>query len=304
MKGWILYKESKREVRPENYEIHSFLDAAKSDGIEISVVRPEQFELIVTKDDRDSILLDGKIVPLPDFLLPRMGAETTYFALAVIRHLEKLGVYTINSSSSVDLVKDKLYSHQILAEKSLPVPKTMLAKYPIDVELVKNKLGFPLIVKTVSGSQGSGVFLSEHEANFIDLMELIQATKSNMNIILQEFVESSRGKDLRVFTIGGRAVACIERSAKGDSFKANFSRGGLVKEIEITPEIEWLSTEVAKIFGLEIAGIDLLYDGEHFKVCEANSSPGFEGIEQCCNINIAKEIYNFIRVRLGMFDLV
>lgn len=52
----------------------------------------------------------------------------------------------------------------------------------------------------------------------------------------------------------------------------------------------------------DIAGIDLLFDGEHFKVCEANSSPGFEGIEKCCDINIANEIYDFIRYRFGFFD--
>ncbi len=302
MKGWILYKESQDSLKAEHYEINRFLEAAEKKGIDVKVVRPEQFELIVTRDGRNSVLLDGKVVKLPDFLLPRMGAGTTYFALAVIRHLERLGVYTVNSSNSIDTVKDKLYSQQILAEKSIPVPKTMLVKYPVDVELVKEQLGFPLVVKTVSGSQGSGVFLSENKSNFTDLMELIQETKSNINIILQEFIGCSRGRDLRVFTIGGRAVACIERSAKDDSFKANFSRGGSVREFSITPEIEWLANETAKIFGLEIAGIDLLFDGDHFKVCEANSSPGFEGIEQCCNIDIAGEIYNFIRIRLGRYD--
>ena len=64
------------------------------------------------------------------------------------------------------------------------------------------------------------------------------------------------------------------------SFKANFSRGGMVEPFELTPEMEWLATETSRILNLDIAGIDLLFDGEHFKICEANSSPGFEGIEQ------------------------
>src|SRR5690606_37662162 len=115
------------------------------------------------------------------------------------------------------------------------------------------------------------------------------------------FIESSRGQDLRVFTIGGRAVAAMKRSSQDGNFKANYSRGGQVEPIELTPEIEWLATETSRILKLDIAGIDLLFDGEHFKICEANSSPGFEGIEKVCDVNIAEEIYNFIRIRLGVF---
>lgn len=301
MKGWILYKDSAAGLRPEAYEMHRFIEAAKERNIEIRVVKPEQFDLIVTRDDRKSILLDGEVVPLPDFLIPRMGAGTTYFALAVIRHLERLGVHVFNSSQSIETVKDKLFSQQILAERNVPFPKTMLAKYPVDVNLVEQHFGFPLIVKTLSGSQGSGVFLSETPSNFRDLMELIHATSPNANIILQEFIEDSRGKDLRVLIIGGRAVACMERVSTDESFKANFSRGGEVRKFEMTPEIEWLATDTAQIFGLDIAGIDLLFDGGRFKVCEANSSPGFEGIEKCCEADIAGLIYDFIKVRLGLF---
>ncbi|MDG6244860.1 MAG: RimK family alpha-L-glutamate ligase [Methanolobus sp.] len=302
MKGWILYKTAQRSLSPEAYEIHRFIDAAKKQGIEIEVFSPDQFDLVVTREDRKSILVDGKIVPLPDFLLPRMGAGTTYFGMAVIRHLERLGVYTVNSAQCIDTVKDKLYSQQILAENNLPVPRTMLGKYPIDDELVEKYLKFPLVVKTLSGSMGKGIFLCDNKFQFNDLMGLIHVTNPKLNIILQEFIETSRGKDLRVFVVGGRPIACIERSSSDNSFKANFSRGGQVSNFGMTPEIKWLATETAKLFGLEIAGIDLLFDGKHFKVCEANSSTGFKGIESCCDIDVAAEIYNFIKIRLGRFE--
>ncbi len=300
MRGWIIYTDT-ANAKPETYEIKRFIEVAKEQDIEIEVFRPEQFDLVVTRDDRKSVLVDGQVLPLPDFLLPRMGAGTTYFALAVIRHLERLGVNTFNSSQSIDTVKDKLFTEQILAEHNVPVPKTMLVKYPVKVELVEKQLGFPVIIKTISGSQGSGVFLAETKTKFEDVMELINAYKSNANIILQEFIASSKGTDLRVFTIGGRAVAAMKRTSADDNFKANFSRGGQVESFPITPEIEWLAIETSRILNLDIAGIDLLFDGEHFKICEANSSPGFEGMERCCDVNIAEEIYEFLRVRLGLY---
>jgi gamma-F420-2:alpha-L-glutamate ligase len=301
LKGWILYKDSANTLKPEAYEINRFVEVAREECIDLQVFKPEQFDLTVTREDKQSLLVDGAPVVLPDFVLPRMGAGTTYFALAVIRHLERLGVYCVNSSQSIETVKDKLYTHQILAENNLPVPKTMLVKFPIDVNLVEKHLSFPVVVKTLSGSQGSGVFLSETKSSFMDLMQLIEATNKTANIILQEFISGSKGRDLRVITIGGRVVSSIQRIAGKGEFKANFSSGGKVEEFAITPEIEWMATQTSQILGLDIAGVDLLFDGSHYKVCEANSSTGFEGMESCCDVNIPKEIFHFIRIRQGIF---
>ena len=301
MLGWIIYRETRVELTPEAYEIRRFLDVAEQESIDVKVLKPEQFDLIVTWEDRKSILLDGEPTALPDFVMPRMGAGTTYFALAVIRHLERLGVNCFNTASAIDTVKDKLFTQQILAENNLPVPKTMLVKFPFSHELVVKQLGFPVIVKTLSGSQGKGVFLSRNEKEFSDLIQLVEATNPLTNIILQEFVESSYGRDIRVFTIAGRAIAAMERSAAESEFKANFSTGSRVRRIEITPEIEWMSSEASRILGLDFAGVDLLYDGEHYKICEVNSAPGFEGLESCCDVDVPREIYHFMKIRLGIF---
>jgi len=302
LKGWILFKHSLENLKPDAYEIFRLLEAADSAGIEVEIVTPEMFDLIVTRDGRQSVMLNGKSTPLPDFFLPRMGSGTSYFALSVIRHMERLGVHVVNKSSSIENVKDKLYTQQILAASNLPVPKTMLVKDPINVDLVESQLGFPVVVKTLSGSKGNGVYLSENKEQFTDVMELVDAAKTSINFILQEFIATSRGRDLRVIVIGGRAVACMERFTLNGSFKANYSRGADVRAFEMTPEIEWLATETAHILELDIAGIDLLFDGDHFKVCEANSAPGFKGMEQCVDIDMAMEMYQYIRVRLGSFD--
>lgn len=298
MKSWILYKDSAAALKPEAYEIKRLIETGAQKGHEIDVFKPEQFELLVTAENERSLLVDGSVVPLPDVLLPRMGAGTTYFALSVIRQFERLGVPTFNTSLSTETVRDKLFTHQLLSRANLPIPKTMLAKFPIDVGLVERALGFPIVVKTLSGTQGSGVFLCETRLHFEDLMELIRATQSNANLIFQEFISDSRGRDVRILVIGGRVVAAMERTSVNDNFKANFSLGGEVKPFKPNRDAEWLALESARLLGLDIAGIDLLFDGEGFKICEANSSPGFEGIEKCCETDIASEILDFISFRL------
>ena len=101
MKGWILYRSNNDFLKEKSYAVSRMFDSAKENGVELEIIAPNRLELTVTREDRRSILLDGKPVSLPDFIIPRMGAFTSYFDLAVIRHLEKLGVTSFNSSTSI-----------------------------------------------------------------------------------------------------------------------------------------------------------------------------------------------------------
>lgn len=296
MIGWILQKGT-AYIQP-SYETNKLIATAKDLGIDLLLHTPRQLEIIVTREDRKSVLLDDKTTKLPNFILPRMGANTSYFDFAVLRHLERLDVYCVNPSEAIEKVKDKLFQMQILAEK-FPVPKTMLVKFPVNAAMVEKQLKFPVVVKAISGSQGSGVFLSQDPQSFEDLGDLIQITNANAEIILQEFISHSRGRDLRVFVIGDKVVGCMERYAHDDSFKANFSRGGGVRAFNLTPEIESLALAVTKEVGLEIAGVDLLFDENGFKICEVNSAPGFKGMELATGKNIALEIISYIQGKLN-----
>lgn len=298
IRGLIIYHTPENKLVEKDYNIIRLLEVARSRNIDLQVVLPEQFELVVTRDDRKSILIDDKQIPLPHFVLPRLGSKTGFFASSVIRQLEYLGVYVCNTADAVNGVKDKLSMHQKLAHSKLATPITMLAKFPIDVAVVKREIGFPLVIKNVTGMQGTGIYLCDSEEKFIDVMELIYTNNRDANIILQEFIATSRGQDVRVFVVGGKVVGCMRRSSK-NSFKSNVSKGADVSAFELSPEGEWLALETAKLLGLDIAGVDLLFDENGFKVCEANSSPGFTGLEKVTGKIIAESILDYIQVRIG-----
>ena len=300
MKGLILFNKREDELNSQDYSVSRLLKVGKELGHDIRVVSPEQFELVATRSDRKSILLDGKSEMLPEYVLTRMGSETTYFGLAVIRQLERLGVYCCNTSSSVEMVKDKLHTYQILAQSNLPTPRTMMVKFPVDLELVKREIGFPVVIKNIIGTRGEGIYLCESEDRFLDLMELIYSYNQQANIILQEFISPSSGRDLRVFVIGGKVVGCMQRKSE-TSFKANYSLGGSVEPYSLSEEVEWLAIETARLMGLEIAGVDLLFDNEGFKICEANSSPGFDGLEKVVGTHIAEDIFRYITTQVNNF---
>ena len=295
MTGWILYK---RKIE-DSYETQRLVEEFEKQDIKVRVVNPQDVDIYVDRDDRKSIRVGGKARALPDFVIPRTGSGTTYFIKAIIRHLERLGVILINGSESIDAVKDKLYSQQILGQSNLPVPKTLLVKHPIDVEFVERSLNYPIIVKTLSGSFGAGVFLVEDRKQLRQLMRMAEITKPSYNIIIQEFIEDSYGKDLRVFVLNGKVVGCMMRQSTDDDFRANITRGGEGIPYQITEEIEFLSGECARLLNLDIAGVDLLFNNGGYSICEVNSSPGFEGMDKFCKTNIAEQIVTYVKYKLG-----
>lgn len=299
MRVWILFNEDVEASTAEAYEVRRLISEGRQLGIEVEVFNPEQFDLLVTDENRETVLIDGKPHKLPDFVLPRTYVvETGYFALAVIRQLERMGVRVFNGSATIEAVADKMHTHQILAEYNLPTPKTMLAKFPVNMKLIEENLGFPVVVKTLLGVNGTGVFLIENESAFQDLMDLIGETQPNILLIFQKFVASSKGRDLRLLVIDGKVVAAMERRSKPGGFKANYSQGGSVVEFKPDAEAERLAIETAKVLNIQVAGIDLLFTDEGYTICEANTFPGFKGLESCCDVNIPQEIYNAMIERM------
>ncbi len=295
MNGWIIHKKE----LGENAEVSRLVEEFDKQNIKVRVVNPKDVDIFVDRDDRKSILVKGEPRKLPDFVLPRTGSGTTYFIKAIIRHLERLGVTLINGSEAIDAVKDKLYSQQILGQSSLPVPKTMLVKHPIDVGLVEKNLNYPMIVKTLSGSYGSGVFMVDDKKQFRQLMKMAELSNARYNIIIQECIEDSLGKDLRVLVINGKVAGCMMRQSIDGDFRANITRGGEAIPYAIDEDIEWIGGECARLLNLDIAGVDLLFNGESYTICEVNSAPGFKGMEQYCKTNVAEQMVDFIQKKVG-----
>ncbi|WP_368412140.1 hypothetical protein [Synechococcus sp.] len=46
---------------------------------------------------------------------------------------------------------------------------------------------------------------------------------------------------------------------------------------------------------LDIAGVDLLFDGDGYSICEVNSAPGFQGFETATGLNVARLVLEHCR---------
>ena len=55
-----------------------------------------------------------------------------------------------------------------------------------------------------------------------------------------------------------------------------------------------LAVRAADALELEGVGIDILFDEEGYRICEANSAPGFQGLERACAIDVPGAIFDWI----------
>lgn len=210
--------------------------------------------------------------------------------------LEKRGYRSVNSSKVIEICDDKAKTFVELYGK-VPMPETLIAPFTFanigytDLSFLDEveKLGYPLILKNGKGSFGKQVFLINNRA------ELQQKVKefAGESIVFQKFIEESRGRDVRVYVVGGRAVACAERYNK-DDFRSNVQSGGKMTAIDVNDnnykEFILLAEKTAKILGADFAGVDILYSNDCPLVCEVNSNAHFAGLTKATGIDVARYI--------------
>lgn len=298
MRGWLLFHNDVAEGVPEAHEIGRFIAAGAQRGITLDVLRPRDFELIVSTERDWKAEYSGGKLSRPDFIIPRTGSETSYFTLAVIRQFERMGVPLINGAEAVEACADKLQTLQLLSASGLPIPKTILAKFPVDVDVIERELGFPVVVKKLRSTRGAGVVLCQNREQFDDLAMLLGDVGSQTDFIFQQYIATSHGRDVRLLVVGDQVAAAMERRSSNGNFKSNISLGGVGECIEAPAEMAQLAIDAAKSLRLDIAGIDILYDDKGYRICEANSSPGFVGLEKACLISVPDRILDFVTTRL------
>ena len=291
---WILHYAANIDA----YENQRLLSCLEKNGMRGRVLEPKYFDIIVSRSSVKSIRYKGEKIELPDLVLSRTGAGTNYFTRSVMRQIEKFGIPVFNDADSISRVSDKLLTSQLLVKENLPIPKTILVNGDVDIELIEKEIGFPCVVKATSGSKGKTVHLCQTKKDFVSLMSLLSSISLKKTMIIQEFVDAQPGTDLRVWVIGGKTVVAMKRTGVEGDFRANISQGGTAELFEITDEVDYLARETARVLGLQIAGVDLLFDKDGYKICEANSSPGFEGMDQYCGQDMAQRIVDFIKLKI------
>ncbi|CAG0900906.1 unnamed protein product, partial [Cyprideis torosa] len=177
----------------------------------------------------------------------------------------------------------------LFASNGIPLPLSGFAKSIQDTKgLIEMVGGAPLIVKLLESAQGRGVVLAETNKAAESVINAFKALKAN--ILVQEFIKESAGKDLRCFVVNNKVVAAMERVGAKGEFRANLHQGGEARLAKLTSEEKKIAVKAAKLLGLVVAGVDILRSDRGPLVLEVNSSPGLQGIEEATGKDVAAEI--------------
>jgi len=286
---------------PGAYSTNRLKSAALERGHDCKVLNTLRFAVDLSSGEPD-LQFRGKHISDYDAVLPRIGASITYFGTAVVRQFEQMDVYTPNTANGIANSRDKLRAAQILSRHDIGMPATSFVRDKADVlpaiELVG---GAPVVIKLLEGTQGIGVILAPDKKVAEAIIETLQSTKQN--VLIQQFIAESRGRDIRALVVGDRVVGAMRRSAQGDEFRSNVHRGGTVEPVELSPEYEQTAVRAAQIMGLRVAGVDMLEGNAGPLVMEVNSSPGLEGIERATELDIAGAIVDHISNQVAFPEL-
>ena len=275
------------------YSHQRLMSAGREAGHQMQIINPLFCYMNVEVNCPQMHYRGGQELPHFDAVIPRIGASNTFYGTAVLRHLESMGIYTINESIAISRSRDKFRSLQLLARKGIPMPLTGFAQSPDNTaDLIRMVGGAPLVIKLLEGTQGKGVVLADSQQSAISIINAFK--EMHANILVQEYIEESHGTDIRCLVIGDKVVAAIKRQAKEGEFRANVHQGGKALKVKLTPEERNIAIMSAKAMGLKVAGVDLVRSKRGPLVLEINSSPGLEGIETATQINIAGKIIQYI----------
>lgn len=287
-KGLIIYNGS-TEITKITKLVQRLMEAAKEKDLELKAIKNN--ELLFGTDRHNQFILNGLPMEKPDFVL----FWDKDILLAEL--LEKMQIRVFNSAKAIGLCDDKTKMHLALASSGIPIPRTVLAPlayYEHNLpdsyfQRVQEWIGYPLILKEAFGSFGMQVYLIEDESRLrAEIKEL-----GKKNFLLQEYIASSRGRDIRVNIIGNKVVGAMLRQ-NADDFRANITLGGKAEIVELTKEQEELALKVHRILGLDFCGLDLLFAEGEMLLCEVNSNVNFLSFEQASGVPFAEKLLDYI----------
>lgn len=220
----------------------------------------------------------------------RGHAQTTFYTLHWLRHLERLGVPVVNGAAAYALELSKATQADLLQSLGLPFPRTRVINHPTQAVSAAQDLRYPVLVKANIGGSGAGI-------TRYDTPEALAAAVANNALdlgvdstaLVQESAPLRGGHITRVETLGGKylyainvfppvgsfdlcpADACqttsgvelVRGACAIDAPKTGMRVEGTTPPAEIIAQVE----RISQAAGIDVGGIEYLVDdrdGAHY----------------------------------------
>ena len=220
----------------------------------------------------------------------RGNANTTFYTLHWLRHLERLGVPVVNGSRVYGVELSKATQLDVLESLGLPYPASRVINSPAQAVLAAQGLRYPVLVKANVGGSGAGIVRYDSAAA---LASEVAAGNVALGVdgsaLVQESAPLRAGHITRVETLGGKFLYAINVYPAAGSFDlcpadacltangVELVRGACAVDaprtgmrVEGTTPSAGIIAQVeaiARATGLDVGGIEYLVDdrdGRHY----------------------------------------
>ena len=276
--------------------VNSFMDKSKFVHLYEMLClafKKRDVDLKIKKADDISLEIGQKIKDKPAFVI--FWDKDIYLA----ERLENQGLKLFNSARAINLCDNKILMYQELNKKGVRIPRTFVAPKTFEglnyskrdfVNNVVKEIGLPMVIKEAYGSFGEQVYLA---SNLNELNQIIDRLDYK-DFLMQEFIASSKGRDIRVNIVANKVVVSMLRTNEHD-FRSNISSGGHGVLYEPLKEYLDLALKAAQALNLDFAGVDVMFGPNNEPIiCEVNSNPQFKSTLDATGINLADYIAEYI----------
>jgi hypothetical protein len=220
----------------------------------------------------------------------RNRAQSIFFTLHWLRHLERLGVPVVNGSQCYSLELSKATQLDLLESLGLPYPRSRVINDPASAPVAAASLRFPVLVKANIGGSGAGIVRYDSPESLA-----FAAATGGISLgidgtaLVQESAPLSNGRISRVETLNGEFLYAINVYPPAGSFDlcpadacvtsngVELVRGACAVDapktglrVEVATPPDWIIGQVERIARaarLDVGGIEYLVDdrdGKHY----------------------------------------
>ncbi|MBQ2896842.1 MAG: RimK family alpha-L-glutamate ligase [Clostridia bacterium] len=214
--------------------------------------------------------------------------------ICLAKLLENSGVRVFNSSLSIASCDNKAYTHSILTNSGINMPKTYITPFTFNtfgypnLDFLDIIDFFPVVVKQAYGSLGQQVYLAKNKSELLNIAKNLPKEQ----FLVQEYIECGNS-DTRVFMCGGKAKCAMKRHNSND-FRSNAELGGVCTKVSLDEKTALMAENASKLLGLDFCGIDIINSGENQYLLEVNSNVMINSLAKVTGINPADYIAEHI----------
>ena len=202
----------------------------------------------------------------------RAGVLEDETGLALLSTFENAGAFMINTRNGMLTCDNKMSAYISFERDNIPTPRTALISNEKSLLDAHKRIGgnYPVIMKTLTGTQGIGVSIIESEKSLVSVAQSLW--KFGAALLLQEFMKFDF--DIRTIVVDGRVLASTKRISAKKDFRSNRHREATTEPYKLSDDERKVVLDAARSTGAFMVGVDHAIVNNNYYVLECNGSPG------------------------------